>query len=129
MGQSYSEDLRQKILDAYDRHEVMMEELAARFGVSVSFLKKLIRQRRETGSVAAKPHAGGVASTLGPEHLALLEAEIDTTPDATQIELAERLHTLGAPIVSRATIGRAVAKLDLTRKKSRDRPSSGTGPT
>ena len=128
MGHAYSDDLRQKILDAYDRRDQMMEQVAARFGVSVSFVKKLVRQRRETGSIAAKPHAGGPEPALTPDHLRTLGAEIETTPDATQAELAERLHALGAPRVSRSTIGRAVAKLHLTRKKSRARPSSETDP-
>jgi transposase len=118
MGHAYSDDLRQKLLAAYDRHEVMMEELAERFCVSVSLIKKLVRQRRQTGSISAKPHAGGTPPRLTPEHLAVLEAEIEKTPDATQAELAERLHASGAPRVSCATIGRAVRKLALTRKKS-----------
>ena len=129
MGHAYSDDLRQRILDAYDRRDQMMEDIAVRFDVSVSFVKKLVRQRRETGSISAKPHAGGPTRALTPEHRAMLDAELATTPDATQGELVERLVTLGAPRVSRATVGRAVADLGLTRKKSHARPSSETDPT
>src|SRR5215211_2013423 len=111
MGKPYSQDLRDKVLAAYDRHEVMMEELTDRFGVSVSFLKGLLRRRRETGSATAKPHAGGVEPQLSPEHLAWLEAEIATSPSATHAELRERLAARGAPLVSLASIGRAIKKL------------------
>lgn len=117
MGQPLSDDLRRRILDAYDRRDSMMEQIADRFDVSVSTVKKLVRQRRQTGSISALPHAGGPAPRFTPQHLALLEAEIEKTPDATQAELAERVHAAGAPLVSCATIGRAVAKLALTRKK------------
>jgi hypothetical protein len=33
--------------------------VAVLFGVSRTLVKKLLRQRRETGSVAPKPHGGG----------------------------------------------------------------------
>ncbi len=111
MGHVYSDDLRQKILDPYDRRDQMMEYIAVWFDVSVSLVKKLVRQRRETGPISAKPYAGGPAPSLTPEHRALLDAELEKTPDATQAKLVERLVALGAPRVSRATVG-------LTRKKA-----------
>ena len=117
MPKPYSEDLREKLLAAWDRRELMQEDLARQFGVSVSFLRSVIRRRDLTGSTTPRPHAGGVAPTLTPEHRAWLEQEIARTPDATHQELAERLHERGAPKVSRQTIGRLVAKLGFTRKK------------
>ena len=117
MPKPYSEDLRAKLLAAWDRRELMQEELARQFGVSLSYLRSVIRRRDLTGSSKPKPHAGGVSPTLSPEHLAWLDEEIARTPDATHTELAERLVERGAPKVSRQAIGRAVAKLGLTRKK------------
>jgi transposase len=117
MPKPYDQDLREKLLAAWDRRELMQEELARQFGVSVSYLRSLLRRRERTGTSAPKPHAGGVDPTLRPEHLAWLEQEIASTPDATHEELSERLAERGAPKVSRQNIGRAVAKLGLTRKK------------
>ena len=79
--------------------------------------------------MAAKPHAGGPAPALAPEHLAALEAELEKTPDATQAELAERLRALGAPRVSRSTIRRAVAQLTHTPKTSHGWRASAIDPT
>lgn len=124
MPKPYSEDLRAKILEAWDRREVMQEELATRFGVSLSFLAKIIRQREQTGVIAPKPHGGGLGPKLTPEQMELLAEAIDATPDATQQELADGLAALGAPLLHRATIGRAVARLKLTRKKSQNTPPS-----
>jgi transposase len=117
MPKPYSKDLREKLLAAWDRRELMQEDLARQFGVSVHFLRTLVRRRDQTGSSAPKPHAGGVDASLTPEHLQWLDEEIARTPDATQAELAARLAERGAPKVSRQAIGRAVAKLGLTRKK------------
>ena len=103
MANPYGHDLREKLLAAWDRREVMQEDLARAFGVSVSFLRALIRVRAQRAS-------------LEPEHLELLAKVIAQTPDATYEELTEQLHARGGPKVSRQTIGRAVGKLGLTRK-------------
>jgi transposase len=50
--------LRQKILRAYDQRFGSQRALAALFGVSQSFVEKLLRQRRTSGDIAPRPHAG-----------------------------------------------------------------------
>ena len=54
MAKAYSLDLRQKIVDAYDRGGISQRRLAKQFGVATSFVEKLLKQRRETGSIAPK---------------------------------------------------------------------------
>jgi transposase len=49
-----SVDLRQRILAAYDAKEGSQRQLAERFKVSLSFIRDLRRQHRETGSVQPK---------------------------------------------------------------------------
>jgi transposase len=56
---AYSIDLRHKILSAWERRLASQRALADLFGVSVSFVEKLIRRYRTTGDLAPKPHAGG----------------------------------------------------------------------
>ena len=46
---AYSEDLRVRIVDAVDRHVDSQGKVTALFGVSRTFVKKLLRQRCETG--------------------------------------------------------------------------------
>jgi len=65
-------DLRQKILHACERRHGSQRALADLFGVSLSFVEKLLRRHRTTGDIAPKPHAGGqkprldtAAATLG----------------------------------------------------------------
>ena len=58
---AYSTDLRQRVVAAYDAREGTQEQVAARFAVSVSWVRKLLRQRRDTGSIEPRPHGGGHA--------------------------------------------------------------------
>ena len=62
----YSLDLRHRVLDAYRGGEGSQRQLAARFRVSLSFVRNLLRLARETGDVAPRPHAGGHRPTLDP---------------------------------------------------------------
>ena len=124
MPKPLSPDLRQRVLDVYDRRELRQEEVAERFGIGVSTLRKLLALREQTGSIAPRAHGGGPEPKLSDEQMALLREQIAATPDATQQELADRLEASGAPTLHRSTIGRAVARLKLTRKKSQSRPPS-----
>jgi transposase len=55
----YSIDLGQKILHACERRLGSQQAIADIFGVSLSFIEKLLRRHRMTGPIAPKPHAGG----------------------------------------------------------------------
>jgi transposase len=113
----YSQDLREKIIQALEAGGTQ-EEAADRFAVSLSFVEKLWRRWRETGSCAALPHAGGRQRSLR-EHEAALRKQVAEQPDATLSELCDRLTAAGAPAVSVATMCAELQRLDLPRKKSR----------
>ncbi|MGC1424853.1 MAG: hypothetical protein WA815_21030, partial [Terracidiphilus sp.] len=51
MPEPYSNDLRRKFFQAYDRGEGSLKELAKRFGVSEDWAKKLSARRRKTGQI------------------------------------------------------------------------------
>lgn len=121
----YSQDLREKIVRALEEQEETQEEIAARFSVSLSFVAKLWRRWRETGSCLALPHAGGRTRSL-KEHEAFLRHEIATQPDVTLLELRERAASAGAPQVSLATLCAELQRLSLPRKKSRSITRSAT---
>ena len=53
----YSNDLRERIVAALDRGEHSLRQLARLFSVSLSSIIRLLRHRRDSGSVAPKPHA------------------------------------------------------------------------
>jgi putative transposase len=56
---AYSMDLRERVVVACDEGGATREAIAARFSVSVRWVRDLLRRRRETGSIAPKPRGGG----------------------------------------------------------------------
>jgi len=120
---TYSLDLRERVLAAYDQKVGSQKQVADLFGVSVAWLKKLRRQRRETGSIAPKPHGGGWTPKFSGQTLAALQALVAEDPDATLEELLER-SGVEASIMA---VHRALERLGCRRKKSRCGPPSRTG--
>jgi transposase len=110
---AYSQDLRQRVLDAVERKEGSIRQIARRFVVSLSFVVRLLQAHRRTGSIRPKPHGGGHPAALTPEDLDRLRELIRQQPDAT---LEECRQHLGASC-SLTTISRALSNLGLPRKK------------
>ena len=52
--QPYSLDLRQRIIDTYAEGNTSQRQLAQRFRVAPSFVQKILKQYRETGSLEPK---------------------------------------------------------------------------
>ena len=122
---AYSFDLRQKILRACDAGLGSQRTIARLFGVSQSFVEKLARRRRTTGTIAALPHGGGRKPTCNAVTQALVRGFVREQPDATLAELCARLHTQQRLRVSVPTMCRLLARLGLPRKKRRSmRPSA-----
>ena len=65
----YSLDLRERIVAAVDHHEGSIRWIARVFRVSTSFIVRLLQHRRDTGTLAPKPHRGGPPPALGPDDL------------------------------------------------------------
>ena len=49
---AYSLDLREKVVAAVERGDSTIEEVAAGVGVGQTFVKKMLRQHRETGDLS-----------------------------------------------------------------------------
>ena len=110
---TYSQDLRQRVIDCIDRQEGSLRQIAQRFVVSLSFVVRLLQLQRRTGSLAPKPPAGGRPAALGPDDLERLKELVRQQPDATLKELRQRLGVS----CSLTAIWRALEKLRLARKK------------
>jgi transposase len=123
---AYSFDLRQKILRACDQRLGSQRAIATLFGVSQSFVEKLLRRRRTTGEIAPCPHAGGRRALCDEAAVAVVRRLVQEQPDATLAELCERLLAQQGLRVSVPTMGRLVIALRLPRKKSHSTPASRT---
>ena len=119
---AYSIEFRRKIIKAHEDESVSQRKLANRFGVALSFVQKLLKQYRETDSVAPKTRIQQTPSKLTEAHLAVLRQLVEEQNDATLEELRAQLAAATDVTVSRSTIDRALKKLDLTLKKRRSMP-------
>ena len=81
-----SRALRQKILRASDQRLGSQRAIGALFGVSQSFVEKLLRRRRTSGDIAPRPHAGGRRALCDEVALAVVRRLVHEPPDATLAE-------------------------------------------
>lgn len=113
----YSNDLRQKVVDAYKKGEGSMRKLARRFSVSLGFVWLLMQRYRQTGEVAPKAHGGGPRRKLTAYDGIVLERLVEEHPAATLVELSELLKEETKAQVSASTIGLTLRRRGITRKK------------
>jgi transposase len=89
---AYSNELRQKLLQAADRHEFSQTRWAGIFGVSLSWIKRVRRRRRQTGSTEWLPFAGGKRPTLTDQPQQPVRQYILADTDATLREVQSWLQ-------------------------------------
>lgn len=115
---AYSTDLRQKVVDAYNHQDGSQRQLAKRFRVSLSFVQALLKRYRQDGTVEPRPHGGGSSAKLNSQQVEWVACLVEADNDATLEELCEQVWQGIRVQVSRATMGRVVQTLKLTRKKN-----------
>jgi transposase len=112
---AYSNDLRERVVAACDARDGTRERIAARFSVSVAWIRRLLQRRRETGSIVPKPRGGGRAPAFDADADRRLRAAVRADADATLEELARAAGVAYCP----SAVHRALARLGVTRKKAR----------
>jgi transposase len=120
--ETYSMDLRERVVRACDESVYTHEEIAATFGVSTAWIRRLLQRRRETGSIAPKPHGGGQPVKFAGKDLDRLRGLVDKQPDATLEELLDRTGV----DASLMAVHRALERLGYRRKKSPSGQASKT---
>jgi transposase len=120
MPRPYSADLRERALRACARAEASRAEIARRFEVAEATLYGWLKQAREEGRRAAKPHAGGPAPMIDAAGLAVVRTLVEEDGAATLEEYVERYAARTEQRVSVAQMCRTLRRrLGLTRKKRR----------
>jgi transposase len=121
MGAAYSQDLRDRVLAAYDRG-MPTRQIADIFQVCPAWARRVKQCRRETGRTSALPQGGARRIKIDPQRLAALVKE---HPDATLKELSQKLGI----VCAESAMCMALQRLKLSFKKRRFMPPSRTGPT
>lgn len=126
-GKTISVDLRQRAVDAYENGEGTYQEIADRFCIGRTTLCDLVRLSRYAGTLEPikekRPRSDRRVDEAGKARILELVAAM---PDATLAELTDAYNVDADKPVSRATMGRAVLTLKLSRKKRVSGRSSGT---
>ena len=108
---AYSMDLRSRVLEDCDRG-MTTREVALKYRVSESWVRRLKQRRRENGEIAPRPSRNGVQPKWLP-YAKRIEDLVEARPDTTLRELRDAL----GEDVSIQTLSRALRKLQLTFKK------------
>ena len=126
-GQSYSSDLRSRVLAAVDGGSPA-RAVGQLFQVSVSYVYKALARRETTGETEARPQRNQQTLKLMDLHAAIA-TEVASRPDVTLEELRAWLLANHQVTASLGLMHKTLARLGLTLKKSRGGPKSRTGPT
>ena len=113
----YSKDFRTKIIETKQKTNESLQQIANRFGVSYSFVNRLLKRYEAVASVEPKPHGGGKLPKINSQQIDILKQLVEEDNDATLQQLSIRLNEKTGIKVSIPTICRLLQRLDLTRKK------------
>jgi transposase len=121
---AYSEDLREKIVEALERG--MGKSQAARtFSFSLSSVKRYAKLAQEGRSLAPKKRPGSKPK-LDERSRKLLQADLEEHPFLSLQQRCEYLRAVASVEVSHSTVCRAIRRMDSTRKKGADRLQNAT---
>lgn len=112
---AYSQDLRERVLNAIERGMEPSEAITT-FAVSEGSIKRWQKLRRDGKSLIPR-RAGRKPQPPKPSDDQVVRRLVAVTPDATLQEYADEWNELHDKPLSRWTIGRAIRRLKLTRKK------------
>jgi transposase len=115
---AYSEDLRQKIVEAL-RRGMGKSEAARTFSVSLSSIKRYAKLAEEGRSLAPKKRPGSKPK-IDERARKLLEEDVEERPFLTLQQRREYLRVVARVEVSRSTVCRAIKRMNATRKKGGD---------
>ena len=117
-----SQDLRERIVAAYEAGEGSYAVLAARFSVGHTVVGQLIRQKRDLGTLEPQTHRCGRKPAVSGKKEAELREHLKKHPGATVLE---RREALGLKC-SEKTLWQTLRKMGWRFKKSRHVPANKT---
>ena len=117
MARPYSGDLRRRVIAAALEGSQSRDEVARRFAVGRSSVYRWIGTAQSEGRLEAKPMRGGPEPVIRDETEAALRDLVKAENHLTLSEYRDRLADETGVRVHPWTVGRALGRLRLTRKK------------
>lgn len=115
----YSNDLRTRVIQAYQDGEGSQRQIARRFCVCLATVQNWLKRHRDTGCLEPKSYQRGPRPRIDDHGLQSLHHLLQTSPDATLDQMCEHYYACLHVRVSKPTMCRALQKL---RECSRPKP-------
>ena len=128
MGRAYSQDLRDRVIDAVETEGMSCRAASRRFGVSESSAIKWLQRYRKTGQRRPVGTGGHRPSVLAP-HRDFLEVVRLEQPDITLQALCDRLVAERGVKADTGMMSRFFRRVGITVKKRPSRHRSATART
>lgn len=128
MARAYSQDLRDRVIDAVVREGMSRRAAANRFGVSESIAIKWVQRFERSGSRTASRMGGYLRPRLEP-HREILAAARSEKPDVTLQALCDRLLAERGVKADTSMMSRFLRREGVTLKKRRSSRASRTAGT
>ena len=112
-----SSDLRERIILGRDAG-ISIRALAKTLFVGISTVQRMIKRKKETGSIKPTPHPGGQKPIITDAALPDLIAMVMEKPDRTIDELRAEWQNRTGTKVGRGTMSRSLERAKLTLKKN-----------
>ena len=125
MAKTYSQDLRDRVIDAVERGELSRRAAGRHYEVSESVAIKWLERLERHGSRAPVGHGGHRASKLMP-HRDFLEAARVEKADVTLQALCDRLLAERGVKADTSMMSRFFRKIGVTFKKDARRARAGS---
>jgi transposase len=117
MPAPYSIDLRKKVVEIFKLEKISQTELAKRFKISLSSVKRYLNLEKETGDLSPKVEGKGRPGKITDSGYQTIQKIIEENPTITLDELSTLFYKKEKIKVARSILSRACKKLNLRRKK------------
>ncbi|MCB9640154.1 MAG: transposase [Myxococcales bacterium] len=107
----YSNDLRIRVIKAYQNGEGSQRELARRFCVCLATVQNWLKRFRETGHLEPKDYRRGPQPRIDQRSLSMLRQIVAGKPNATLEDLCDDFFACAKVRVSKPTMCRALQKI------------------
>ena len=114
---TYPIELRKRVLQVADQNQITREEIARMFDVSTFWIRKLLRQRKLTGSIEPLPRTQGRKPAFVGDMLNELDELVKCQCDITLAEIKK--HFAGRVSCSLQAIANNLKRLGWGYKKNR----------
>ncbi len=117
MPKSYSLDLRERVLESYEKKEGTNAEIAKRYKMSLSTVKRIVQRYKTTGAIKLYIHHAGRRPILDESGCLALEKLVSENPDSTLSELSKAYKKRYKIKLGLSLLCRVLQKLNLRYKK------------